>query len=315
MRNWLGIGLAVGLVAGSLGTACSSTAVIPNADVATFCENKAKAECVVANTCLATSSACLSAREATCQAEATAAMATGTRSYFQPNAAACLAKVQQAYGTGNAVAFSDLFGTGSIDDLCNRVFQGNSANDKPCTNNYDCTNSEVCTPVAAGATTTVCGALTAVAAGGFCGEPGQQCATGTYCEQMPGAAATCVTRPGLNAACSDASAPCLETLRCVSGTCQARAAIGQPCNATRDPLDPNADCDPSVAPFCDTSDPAAGDVCAPGLSFGRGSYDCIAYGATTSAPIVDSGTGAADTAPADTGAAADTGSAGDAAHD
>jgi hypothetical protein len=317
MGKWLGLAVGFGLVTAALGTACSSTQPTPNADVTTFCANKAQAECQIATSpCVIPTATCLSVREEVCQQEAAAATADGTRSYYQPNAQACLSKVQSSYsgsnGGASTIPFSDLYGTGSIDDLCNRVFQGKSGNNMSCTTNYDCTNGNVCT-IEGTSGTGLCGPATPVAAGGFCGEPGQECATGTYCQaSSTGGAATCAARPTLGAACNDVTSPCLETLRCLDGQCAARETTGGVCNPTRVAGDPNADCDPTTAPLCDTSDPAAGYVCTAGLSFARGADDCTAYSTVPgSSPGEDAGAGDTGTV-VDSGSGADTGSASDA---
>jgi hypothetical protein len=313
MRNWLGIGLASVLLTGGLVTACSSNAAPVDQDpVKTFCGNKAKAECVVASACGVTNDDCLTAREAACETAATAALASGTRSFTQANVSACLNEINSAYvcsgGAVCEVPFASLFGTGSIDDLCNQVFQGSAKQYGTCTSNYDCTNGDICAPASATSTATVCGPVVQVTPGDPCGEPGQECPMGTYCSAA-GAVPQCATRPGLNAACDEVTTPCLESLRCVSGVCTATAGAGQACNPTRVAGDPNADCNPSVAGYCD---PNAGNICTKGLSFATGADDCNAYGQGGGAGG-DAGIGVVDSGgTADTGTASDTGSATDA---
>jgi hypothetical protein len=285
MRNWLGVGVALGTLA-ALSAACSSTPVPPFGTVQLFCQAKAQAECVVATNCLIPTDQCELARTNLCETQASAAVAPpSTRQYYQPNAQACIDKVKAAYGAGNKVSYSDLFGPGSIDDLCNRVFQGKATNNTACHSDYDCTSSEICALEAPGSSMSVCATPEPKAAGAFCADPGSECATGTYCENVTGGAPLCNPRPGLNGVCN-ASTPCLESLRCLSGLCVPREQIGGACNPTGP--DPNSDCDPT-APYCD---PNASNRCTPGLSFASESADCNAYSlgaADAGAPPVDSG--------------------------
>lgn len=299
MRNWLGIGAAIGFVT-ALPIACSSTPVPPFQTVGDFCSAKAKAECQIAAVCAIDSSVCTQVRNQVCLDGANQAVAPpSTRQYYQPNAQACINKVQSAYSQGNnEVKASDLFGPGSIDDLCNRVFQGTADTNTACTSNYDCTNNGVCTQIPG--ESSVCGPAQQVPAGGFCANPGSECATGTYCAAVTSGAPQCKAKAAMGTVCS-AAVPCLEGLRCVGGACSATVGLGSPC-------DTNADCG---ANYCDTDVPT-GAICTIGLTFAGGAFDCKAY-SSVSTPGNDAGV-KDSAAPPDTGAA-DSGASSDAGGD
>lgn len=306
MRNWLAIGMALSTLAtvSVLPVGCSSTPAVPFQTVTDFCSEKAKQECQVAATCAIDATTCQTVRAQQCNVDASKATSGGTRQYYQPNAQACITKVQQAYQGASKVAYSDLYGTGSIDDLCNRVFQGTADKNQACQSNYDCTSSRICTPATPGGTSKVCADPAPKNSGDFCSDPGSVCATGSYCAVSGSGAAQCKARPDQGQACS-AAAPCLESLHCVGGTCAMRVAIGQTCNPNEDPSDPNADCGPN-GPYCDTF---AGDICTIGLTFATNASDCKAF-AGQPPPIVDAGGQDTAVAPTDSGTPGDAASGG-----
>lgn len=290
MTRWLKSSVALGFLTGvGLVSACSSSSSKPFPDVASFCVAKAKEECQIAPTCAVDTAACQTVRAAKCNAEATAATTGGTRSYNADNAQPCLDAVHSVYGAGK-VLLKDLVDDGSMGDRCERVFEGKSDKNKPCTSNYDCINGRICSPVQPGVSQHVCADKVSKKSGDFCADPGSSCESGSYCAQATGSAAQCTAEAQTGQPCS-ATIPCNESLRCQSGTCAARQTQGQGCSS-------NSDCAP-IAGYCD---PYAGNICTIGLTFATGASDCKGFAAGTP-PTNDAGT------------AADSGSTGDAATD
>jgi hypothetical protein len=276
-RAITGIVVAAGLLA--LG-ACSPKDQDPYPDVPTFCNAKAQAECQVATTCAIDVDDCQALRSSLCNMEATAAL-SGTRKYIQANAPACIAAIDTAYGNGSRdVPYAQLVGPGSISDVCARVFSGNAAINDPCGSPYDCTGGNVCAPALAsgiapdgGAAPRFCAAPVAKSEGDFCGNPGEQCATDTYCALPPtGGGYRCALANEQGQPCDPITAPCVSTQRCeaetgvTDHTCEPRVEANQPC-LTSD------DCLPS-APYCD---PYVGNICTTGLSFATHAPDCDAF--------------------------------------
>lgn len=289
MSTWLRLGAGVGVIA-MAAMGCSS-GPLPNADVSEFCQSKATAECqVVAASCMVSSSACIDAREAVCETDAKQAMASGTRTYAQPNAAACIAAVQAAWAQP-PVSFGTLQ---SVDATCEQVFPGSVAVKGSCKTDYDCANAcpagapaatcSVCSPEMPGLTTTICAAAQPVTqAMGACANVGSVCPTGTYCTGVPaycqpgGTAAsgkTC-TPPSVNCATGEY---CQINAGATSGVCIALGSTGAACTT-----DDNCS---ATAPYCDLNVPPSGGTagegsCEVGLfsSFGTDSDDCKAFGA------------------------------------
>jgi hypothetical protein len=289
---------ATAAFAATLIGACSSSSPSPPfPDVASFCQAKAKEECQIAPTCAVDTTACEAVRAQKCNADASAATSTGTRTYNQGAAQGCIDKVHAVYGAGK-VLLSDLQGDGSMGDVCARVFAGQSDKNKPCTTDYDCANGRICSPVQPGSTAQmVCADKTPKNAGDFCADPGSVCATGTFCSAPAGGgAAQCQARAATGAQCS-ATTPCLETLRCNGGTCADRATPGQACTT-------NDDCS-SQAGYCDGY---AGNICTIGLTFATGALDCRGFG---SGGLPDAG-GGQDVSTQDVTVNPDTGAASDA---
>jgi hypothetical protein len=270
MQKWLvGLCFASGLAA-LAPLACTSTAPDPYPDVAAFCTAKAKAECQIASTCSIDATTCENVRNGVCTTDANAAEASGTRSYNSGNVQACIDKINAVY-PHQPIAAADLVGPGSIQDKCERVFAGKVDKNQACTSDYDCISGRICSPTVPGGTQLVCADVVMVAAGGFCSNPGSQCAAGTSCPAPPaGQAATCVTR---GAMCS-ATAPCPTGSTCMAGTCVAGA--GSTCAS-------DADCGAAAA-YCDIN--ASPPVCAIGLfTVSLGAQDCKAYSTVQSAPV------------------------------
>ncbi len=264
----VGAGLALA-AAGALAGACSAKSAAPYPDVASFCQAKATAECQIASTCGIDANDCQGVRAALCNDAATQDMTSGTRKYVQANAQACLdvLNASNAYGGGNSkILFAQLFGKGSIDDVCGRVFSGNASTNESCSGPDDCANNEICSPVAPGMTSMVCANQVSVAMGAFCENPGSTCATDTYCTMPTGGGANQCEPAKQDGQQCDATTPCVSTERCTGQSCEARVGANKPCST-------NDDCAPS-APYCDTY---VGGKCAPGLSFANGAPDCTSY--------------------------------------
>jgi len=253
MRNALAVGVVLGMV-GSVVSACSSSG--GPATYYDFCQQKASAECqYVVPVCeTLTVAACESYRNTLCINDAQSAMAAGNRSFNPQNVAACLNAVNSTYsvlspGHNTTVAYSGISGgptdTGTVDYLCESVFQGTVPATGVCTNDFECANGNVCTPANGGAKTEVCAPLTSVAEGASCSAAGDVCGSGDACQANkntgeylcePGGP----TLGGTNAACTS-----------------------------------DAQCDPSMAGFCDVYNKAG---CQPVVSFGGKAPDCELYG-------------------------------------
>jgi hypothetical protein len=300
-RLWPAVGTAFFAAAATLAGCSQTQPVDPLGDVAGFCEQKASGECQVAEVCTLDVKVCTNARIALCMSDAASAMASGTRSYDENNAKACINAVNQAYGDMTQhVPYATLEGPGSIGDLCNRVFTGNLAQGTPCKTDYDCEGSGICAPVAPQSTISVCAVASApIALGGFCENPGSVCATDLYCAPQPSLADQCVAAAGLGASCANGVA-CVSAAQCgASQTCIARQGLGDGCSS-------DDQCDPSSAPFCDPAD----HLCSVGLTFAAGSFDCNGFiqtgggSSTVATPTADAAS-PPDAAEVDAAAASD----------
>jgi hypothetical protein len=283
MRNRLFIGLGAGVIA--VLSACTVTTSNPYATVDQFCAAKAKAECQIASTCTISVSDCTSFRTQVCQGLVQApnldgqSAAAGMRMYDSSKAQACIDALNGAYNSNTSkVAFSALFGSGSITDKCERVFSGAAAQDGTCTSDYDCANNRICVPDPPGSMTLGC-ATPVQPQNGYCATPGTQCPMDQFCPVGGTGAPKCQPSAVSGQACN-ANTPCVSTQRCVGGSCAARAALGEGC-AT------NGDCAPD-APYCDVyATPAP--KCAVGQSFAGGAYDCNEF--TSAGQPADAGVG------------------------
>ncbi len=281
MRNWLAVGLVVGMV-GSVAAGCSSSSSPMN--VTTFCQQLAAAECppVVALCLKLGETTCETAVEATCNANATASQKAG-RTFVPGNVQACISAVQGAYAgltqSAQTLQWTTLNGSsdtgapasGSPNDLCQRVFQGTVATDGDCKSTYDCAGSNIC------GENGTCGQETDQTANGGCGNAGDLCTAGTVCTQQ-GRDFVCTQGAAVGASCS-ATTPCVASAQCKSGKCVALGGKGASCTS-------NADCDPTGSyPFCD---PGYGYVCGSGYDFANAD-ECTDFGKTLQAPGSGSG--------------------------
>lgn len=250
---WLGLGasLAVALIA------CSSddtSSKFP--DTASFCNQFAQEECQVASRCAAPPATCQSSRQSACQQLASAS-ATGTRAYQPGNAQACIDKLHEVYGNASNGSAITPDQQNQISDVCSRVFSGTVDKGGACTTSYDCKDGRICDK-------NVCADQNTKNQGDFCGNPGETCASGSYCTAA-GGGLQCVADGAQGAAC-DPTKPCAPDLRC-DNTCGPRFQAGTLCAS-------NADC-ASSAPFCD---PYIGNKCDSGITFAAGAPACKDYG-------------------------------------
>jgi hypothetical protein len=286
-------GLGFGALAGIAGVvfACSSTPGPLYPAVTDFCTAYATSACGEAANCIAPTAACESEQSKLCIDNATSATADGRRVYTPNNAPACVNQAQTVYSNATVTFAAQT----SLLATCAQVFAGNVALGGTCSSPYDCAG------VAAGVTcaSTICVQQTVVQPGptGFCGQPSEVCAVGSYCNTAA-AQPVCTVDAALDQLCS-AGIPCGPTLRCTgtgTTTCQARSGQGEPC-ATND------DCDPS-APLCDVFD---GFICTTQLIFSHGETAlCQNYGLGSATPF-DAGTPpivVSDASVADTGVVA-----------
>jgi hypothetical protein len=273
MRNWLVVGVVVGVVGTVMG-GCSSSVGAGNVD--TYCQEKAQAECPpVVSLCTEVSeSACESARAAKCHADAITAQMADLRSFNPNNVAACLTAIQGAFSTLDPNSLSDLTwsklngtnGTlapspGSPNDACAQVFSGNVAMNGTCTTTYDCGGGNVC------GSNGTCGPESQTGMNGGCGNAGDVCTDNTVCAQS-GKLFLCTSGASVGEKCDDLT-PCSVESECKAGKCAQLSAVGGPCVT-------NADCNPTQNSFCDTS--LAHPACESSYQFGRGLTDCKAFG-------------------------------------
>jgi hypothetical protein len=221
-----------------------------------FCGLKAEQECQVVPRCVTvTMSACVAQRQSLCL-DAGARAASGTRRFRPENVGACVERTAAAYAKA-VITPADL---AAVDDVCAHVYQGDVGLLGACSIKYECSSATAICDKG------VCSERVIKPAGASCGNPGEICATGAYCAQTTAGLLSCLDKGGIGASCA-ATTPCLESLRCVAGTCADRQGAAQSCLA-------NDDCAAS-APFCD---PFAGNRCDAGLMFAAGAPSCAAYG-------------------------------------
>jgi hypothetical protein len=241
---------------GGLALACSSTPEDKFASSDQFCTAKAEAECNnLAKPCGAGVDACKAKRVAACNSAATAAAGQG-RSYRSNAVQDCLDKINSVFTNSavNVTPDSDA----SVVGVCERVFSGSKAEREPCANTFECGGALICD--------SICSVQATVALNGGCANAGQLCDKGLYC-QGTGKSSVCVARNKLGGACG-ATNPCLETLRCVAGSCADRVTVGSAC-------DSDSDC-AADAPLCDlTTTPKK---CRP--KYQAGTSACKDYGST-----------------------------------
>lgn len=241
----------------------------PYASSDKFCDNLATAQCEVAESCAATTDGCKTARKRLCLETATRS-STGTRTYRAQNADACIRATVGAY-TDKALKPEELDATvtGSMAELCERVFEGSIPKDQACASAFECAPGLVCAKVPTG-TTQVCAPRVDKKLDEGCANTGELCAKGSFCGESP-SGLRCVRKRGPNEACSD-KLPCNEDTRCdvasPNPTCQPRSALGGACTTADDCV--------SAAPLCVvTSD---GGKCLAAVQFAAVTPVCREYG-------------------------------------
>ncbi|HEY7376930.1 MAG TPA: hypothetical protein VIF57_32525 [Polyangia bacterium] len=241
-----------------LGVGCGGGGGGKTVTEADFCAQKADAECQVTDRCVSDKTMCKTQRTAVCTAFASAAKASGTRTFVAGNVGDCINKTKSAYGK-STITPADM---ASMDEACNYVFQGKGAvNVDSCDVKYDCANKVICDKG-------LCATSHSVSAG--CSNPGDVCPSNNYCAQNASQVFVCMAK-GMSGATCDANTPCIDSLRCSAGSCTDRVPLAGNCTS-------NDDC-ATAAPFCD---PYAGNKCDQGLSFASGSASCADYGGTAS---------------------------------
>ena len=229
-RNLLTLFAFGGTFALAFSTACSSEDPVKFGSSDQYASARAEAECGnLAKKCGASVEACTSKRTATFNNAAAAAANMGRT--YRPNAVQdCLDAVNEVYKNGASDVSPD--GEAKVEKVCQRVFGGTKGERTPCTNTFECGGALICD--------TVCATEEIVQLNAGCGNAGQVCATGTYC-QAQGGKSFCVAKKKENEICA-ADAPCDEKLRCVNH-CVPKVTVGNPC-------DTDAEC-AVEAPFCD----------------------------------------------------------------
>jgi hypothetical protein len=266
-----GLVLVGAVLAALLGAGCGGGGKTKTVD--DFCTEKVTAECQkVATKCVSQVQPCIDARMPLCRDFAAQAQASGTRNFMPGNIGNCVSKTESVYGKNGAITPADL---ASVDDACNYVFQGTAQELGACTVKYECADkSMVCDKG-------VCAKPVQKNKGDFCGNPGETCKTGAFCQMMSASTFKCADKASANQTCSE-DIPCKEDLRCALGSCTTRVGNTGSCGS-------DDDCD-SAAPFCD---PYAGNKCDAGLLFASGSASCTGFTSGTTTGAGGHGGGAA----------------------
>jgi hypothetical protein len=201
--------------------ACSSDEVTekyPSSD--SFCAAKADTECQPgAPVCGVTVDVCKSKRTSLCQAAASAA--TGQGGTYRPqNAETCINDTKTLYDS----KVVDLDKEKTVDATCALVFAGSKTKGAACAAAFECDAALICDRG-------FCSEKTPKAKDEPCNNPGDTCATGTYCGPR-GASNFCNAKNNVGDICNTTT-PCLENLRCVN-QCQEKLGSGQSCNTNDD---------------------------------------------------------------------------------
>lgn len=283
MRTRLVVGLTFGAL-GMIATACSSSSSSsappnPYPDVEHFCAAVAQAECQVLPNCETATSAltteCETYRQSECESGSIIVQFPGSssalsRTYTSANVTACLNALNTAFAPAssgvNLVSYDQLFGTGNLIDTCEAVFVGTAANGAACNTDYDCTTSgDVCAPVL-GQTQGQCATPTSKMLGDACANPGDECASGSYCAPSASSLPKCVAAVTVGQSCDATTVgECGASGQCAGGVCAALSELNGACGS-------NTDCDSGL--FCDLY---GGGKCEKALNLGSGSPDCSGF--------------------------------------
>jgi hypothetical protein len=237
----------------------------------------AQAECQVLPNCETASSSltseCQTYRQSQCLIGSIIVPFPGSdsalsRTYTEGNVKPCLDALNNAFGPAssgvNLVSYDQLFGSGNIIGICEAVFQGSAANGANCNTTYDCvTKGDICAPVL-GQSSGQCATPTPKMLGDACADPGDQCATGTYCALSSSSLPKCVAALSVGQNCTT-SDECGGAGQCSGGVCTALSQLNAPCAS-------NTDCASGL--FCDLY---AGGKCEKTLNLGSGSPDCSGF--------------------------------------
>jgi hypothetical protein len=228
-RNLLSVIAFGGLVAL---VACSSSEEDKFASSDAFCSSKAEAECNgLSERCGATLDACKTERTSVCKSGVVTAQGQG-RTYKPGAVQDCLDSIARTYPKGGSAPTQTAEAETAA--ICERVLSGSKKESAPCASTYECDGALICDKG-------VCVTEEKVAVTKQCNNAGQVCETGSYCQQQ-GATKFCNPKNALGDSCS-ADAPCVETLRCLTGHCAERVTAGQAC-------DNDGECG-AAAPYCD----------------------------------------------------------------
>jgi hypothetical protein len=260
-----------------------------------LCQEKTTAECQsVATKCGTKVDPCVTARLPLCHDWVAQATASGTRTFTPGNVDACVSKSRSVYAKNGAITPTEL---AALEDTCNYVFQGTAQMLGSCEVKYDCADkSHICDKG-------LCAKPVNKNSGELCGNPGEQCKTGSFCQLMEGNIWKCAAKADKNKTCSE-DIPCKEAYRCSLGSCTDRAGNSASCGS-------DDDCN-TDAPYCDFY---AGGKCLQGLVFASGSASCNAFtgGDTTGAGGNSGGHGGSGGSTGGAGHGGSTGAAGAAA--
>jgi hypothetical protein len=216
--------------------ACSSDDEVDKfASTDAFCDARADAYCTgLRARCGSSQEACKATQVTKCKSDAAAASGQG-RSYRSGSAQACIDSINSTYtATGSAPTPSAEAVTTAV---CERVFSGAKQEADQCAQTYECQGALICDK-------SVCITESKVSGKAQCNNAGQTCETGRYCAQQ-GETKFCIEKGALDATCDANTAPCNETLRCVTGRCVARVTVGNPCNSDGDCGVDASFCDPT----------------------------------------------------------------------
>lgn len=207
-----------------------------------FCAGKAEAECKAgAAVCGATIDACKAKRVSVCTAGASAA--TGQGGTYRPqNAEKCINETTTLYES----KVVDPEKEKTVDETCKRVFAGSKKKGDNCTANFECEGTLICDR-------NFCSEKVPKAVNEPCNNPGDFCATETYCGPR-GGSNFCNPKNKVGDVCGTTT-PCLDNLRCLTpGGCAERLGAGEPCNK-------NTDCSTG---FCNPDDKKCAAKLVPG---------------------------------------------------
>jgi hypothetical protein len=194
-------------------------------DVTSFCNGVATAQCnskVLMACALPNPSTCIANYESICLSAPPAGLQPPGTTYNAAAGEGCV----NAYAGAYADAVLTLTEMANITAACLEVFEGAGIVNASCVVDSDCKVGTGLRCVTSSAGTSTCQIPQAVAGGGSCSAPNQQCLIGYHC----GATAHCDIDGAVNDPCST-TLPCGPGLTCssASSTCLSKSADGSPC--------------------------------------------------------------------------------------